>query len=69
MLPRWKRKPRPKIQKIAVRIREVVGNGEVERIQVLGHVAPDDGVGSKITGNVVGDLGALRPALSQGRRG
>ena len=46
-----------KDKKIVVRIREVVGDVEVERVQVWGHVTPGDGVGSKTTGHVAGDLG------------
>ena len=41
VLPRRKGQPRPKRKKNSVRIREVVGNGEAESIQVCGHVAPD----------------------------
>ena len=40
----------PKEKKISVRIREVVGNGEAESIQVCGHVAPDVSVGRHVVG-------------------
>ena len=40
----------PKEKKISVRIREVVGNGEAESIQVCGHVAPEVSVGRHVVG-------------------
>ena len=43
---------RQREKKIAIRVRELVGNGETEGTQVCGHVAPGGSVGRHVFGDV-----------------